>query len=261
MTISPELRRRILPALILTVLAVAAVGTGGWITAIWVACAAGIMTWELSRLELAERYTHYVGGLAFLSAAVPVLAFHVAPVVAVIVAIAGLLALSTLSRPGMILPVGALMLCVGGILFVWFRELPSGLLIAFWVPLVTAFTDMGGYFVGRKFGRTKLAPSISPKKTVEGAIGGIAAAAIASAIFAIFTGGSFWLVPFAIVTGVAVSLGDLVASWVKRKTGVKDSGKLIPGHGGLIDRFDGLAGATLFVGGALALIPALRGLW
>ena len=256
---SAELRSRIISALILTALAVAAVSAGGWITTIWVAAAVGFMAWELSQLVTAERSDLPFRMTAAASAALPAFGSGFGLLVGILLLPASLLLFFSVRNP--IVPIGAFLLAACGLFFVWFRGLPDGLLIAFWVPIITAFTDMGGYFIGKRYGRRKLAPSISPKKTVEGAIGGIAAAVIAALLFSLITGGSLSLVFLAIVTGIAVQFGDLLASWVKRKTGVKDSGKLLPGHGGLIDRFDGLAGATLFVGLLLLLIPALRGLW
>lgn len=110
-----------------------------------------------------------------------------------------------------------------------------------------AATDIGAYFSGRLIGGPKLAPAISPKKTWAGLIGGMAmagAAGAACAHFADFPGS----VPTAAIVGAllaAVSqMGDLFESWIKRKAGVKDSGTLIPGHGGLLDRVDGLAFAA-----------------
>ena len=110
------------------------------------------------------------------------------------------------------------------------------------IPFLVAFlSDTGGYFAGVCFGRHKLAPVISPKKTVEGFIGGVVASIIGMVIFRLITGDLVsW--EFAIFMGLIGSLGgvfgDLSMSAIKRQTGIKDFGRLIPGHGGILDRFD-----------------------
>lgn len=105
--------------------------------------------------------------------------------------------------------------------------------------------DMGGYFVGRKIGRHKLAPIISPKKTIEGSIGGVTFSLVATAIIVILYnkigGYNYSLVRWLMVTPIFCiigMIGDLFASAIKRSTGIKDFGNLIPGHGGIMDRLD-----------------------
>ena len=103
--------------------------------------------------------------------------------------------------------------------------------------------DMGAYFVGSTMGRHKLCPSISPKKTVEGAVGGIVAALIVSVIIVLSFSASERLVPVLIITVpfcILGMIGDLFASVIKRAAGIKDYGRLIPGHGGVIDRVDSI---------------------
>jgi len=120
------------------------------------------------------------------------------------------------------------------------------LLLAFFI--IQWSNDTGAYLVGRQFGKTKLFERISPNKTWEGAIGGAIFALIAGGIFALITGGHFghWLaISFLIV--VFGSLGDLTESQIKRSVGVKDSGSLLPGHGGILDRFDGVLFSAPFV--------------
>ena len=107
--------------------------------------------------------------------------------------------------------------------------------------------DTGAYFVGRKFGRRKLAPRISPNKTIEGLAGGVVAGIIAGLAVAPFAGATLGQLPaVALVALVAVLfsvVGDLFESLLKRHRGVKDSSNLIPGHGGLLDRVDGMVAA------------------
>lgn len=119
--------------------------------------------------------------------------------------------------------------------------LPNGphLFIGFLVLLWT--NDTGAYLVGRAIGRTKLMPQVSPKKTVEGLVGGVALAMVAGAVLAQAwpeLGRGQWIACGAVV-GVASTIGDLLESAFKREAGVKDSGSLLPGHGGILDRFDG----------------------
>jgi phosphatidate cytidylyltransferase len=101
--------------------------------------------------------------------------------------------------------------------------------------------DTGAYLVGRTFGRTKLLPSVSPKKTVEGFIGGVLLTMGVAWLMADhqdFLGRSEWLTVGAIIA-ITSTLGDLLESAFKRARGVKDSGDVLPGHGGILDRFDG----------------------
>jgi phosphatidate cytidylyltransferase len=111
-------------------------------------------------------------------------------------------------------------------------------------------SDIGAYLTGRLIGGRKLAPSISPGKTWSGAGGGLlAAVAVGEVIAALWNGRPGPAMLAAAVLGVASQLGDLLESAVKRRFGVKDSGRLIPGHGGLLDRLDGLMAAAVVAGG------------
>lgn len=120
------------------------------------------------------------------------------------------------------------------------------LLLAFFV--IQWSNDTGAYLVGKFFGRTKLFERISPNKTWEGAFGGAVFALIAGFLFAYFAGGHIghWLAIAGLIV-VFGTLGDLTESQIKRSVGVKDSGNLLPGHGGILDRFDGVLFSAPFV--------------
>jgi len=136
----------------------------------------------------------------------------------------------------------------------WIRERDAhGLALLIWSFIVTWSTDIGAYFAGRRFGKRKLAPAISPNKTVEGLYGGIAAATILGGAFALATGLGLPLLALAPVLAVAAQGGDLFESGMKRRAGVKDSGTLLPGHGGALDRLDGLVPVAVLTAAAQLL--------
>jgi phosphatidate cytidylyltransferase len=123
----------------------------------------------------------------------------------------------------------------------WIRERDQhGLYLLIWVFIVTWSTDIGAYFTGRSIGKRKLAPSISPGKTVEGLYGGIAAATLLGGAWALAIGLGKPLLALAPLCAAAAQAGDLFESGMKRRAGVKDSGTWLPGHGGVLDRLDGL---------------------
>jgi phosphatidate cytidylyltransferase len=109
-----------------------------------------------------------------------------------------------------------------------------------WVFIVTWATDIGAYFIGRALGRKKLAPSISPGKTFAGLYGGMAVATVLGAGWVLYRDLNVGLIILAPIFAAAAQGGDLFESWMKRKAGVKDSGTWLPGHGGVLDRLDGL---------------------
>lgn len=127
---------------------------------------------------------------------------------------------------------------------------PSGALLLMLPLLVTWSSDIGAYAVGRTMGRHKLMPSVSPGKTIEGAIGGLLASVLVAWAFgngvlrpAAQLGFKFYpwgLVLFGVVVSIAAQVGDLAESLLKREAGVKDSSRIIPGHGGILDRLDSL---------------------
>lgn len=117
-----------------------------------------------------------------------------------------------------------------------FQTLLYGMLIV-WI------TDSGAYLIGRKLGKNKLAPRISPNKTWEGSVGGTVAATIILAIYLYFFpvgDGLVTMIVLTLILSIMGQLGDLVESSLKRYYGVKDSGKILPGHGGILDRFDSM---------------------
>ena len=123
----------------------------------------------------------------------------------------------------------------------WVRDrADNGIALVFWVFAIVWATDIGAYFTGRAIGGPKLAPAISPGKTWAGFYGGIVAATIVAGAWAMFTGLDPVLLLLAPLFSVAAQGGDLFESWMKRRAGVKDSGRLLPGHGGVFDRLDGL---------------------
>jgi phosphatidate cytidylyltransferase len=137
----------------------------------------------------------------------------------------------------------------------YLRELPEGIYWCFYVFLLVWITDTGAFFIGNAWGKNKLAPRVSPNKSVEGSIGGLIAALIFGIVFWFITKeGTLWTIMLLSVLTSAVSqIGDLFESSLKRMAGVKDSGKLIPGHGGILDRFDSFLFALPLVYFALVL--------
>jgi phosphatidate cytidylyltransferase len=123
----------------------------------------------------------------------------------------------------------------------WVRDrADDGLALLLWIFLVTWATDIGAYFVGRAFGKAKLAPSISPNKTTAGLYGGMAAATLFAGAWVLAADLPRTLIVLAPIFAFIAQLGDLFESWMKRRAGAKDSGGMLPGHGGVFDRLDGL---------------------
>jgi len=209
-----ELLVRTLTGVILVAIALLAAVHGGTLFAVLVAAVATLMFYEWTRLTKGWGALWYIGG--FIYAVLPALAL------------------------------------------LWIRErtpadVPSderGLSLLVWVFIVTWATDIGAYFAGRRFGMRKLAPTISPNKTVEGLYGGIAAATLFGAGWVYATHLGLALLALAPVFAIAAQAGDLFESGMKRRAGVKDSGQWLPGHGGALDRLDGLVPVAVLTAAA-----------
>lgn len=175
----------------------------------------------------------------------------------------------TVIRPGMlrslILVLGTMYIAFACLSLTWLRAThPDGAMFVLTVLLAVWASDTAAYFVGSTVGGPKLMPAISPKKTWSGLIGGMIGAALVGVGMAYFGDAADNVMPivlFAIMIGVLAVVGDLIESFVKRRFGVKDSGSLIPGHGGILDRIDGLLAAAIGAAVLSALMPEQVELW
>ncbi len=224
---------------------------------ILIVLAAGLLAWEWFRLVLATEplgstrfvFLGCVVVCAFVAAVAPVWLAFVAVVLA-----AGAVLIASGGNGWLAAGVPYLALPCVTILWLRHNEL-DGRATVFWLLAVVWASDIGAYFIGRLIGGPKLAPRISPNKTWAGFCGGALAAALAGALTVTSLGGeSVWPIVFVSVTvGIGAQGGDLLESWLKRRFGVKDTSRLIPGHGGVLDRADGLMTAAVLS----ALIVAL----
>lgn len=242
-----DLRQRIASAAGMLVVGVGAVWLGGAALLALGCLIVGLMIWELARMidpaqDMRARIAGAAGGAVF-----AVVATGLAGAlwwVLVLVVPLGLYVLSSRLRIAAFLYALAVTLAMIQILSL---RSDSGLALLLWLALVVIASDVMGYFAGRALGGPKFWPRISPKKTWSGTVAGWVGAGVVGYFFAgtIQTGAP--LVVISVVTAFAAQMGDIAESAIKRRAGVKDSSGLIPGHGGLMDRFDGFVGAGVFL--------------
>lgn len=255
------LKTRILSALVMLPPALAAAWYGGWAFQALVAVAAALMAWEWDRL-VSGRFgpagivTAAAGiGAAFLAPAWPLWALALVAVTTVVVAAIG----KGRDGEGAFWPtLGVPYVCVPVISLVWVRADPLlGRQAILWLLAVVWATDIGAYAFGRTIGGPKLAPRFSPKKTWAGLIGGTLCAGLTGWGLGQWSEVGSPAVLGWMSSGLAVvaQAGDIFESAVKRRFGVKDSSAIIPGHGGVLDRVDGILPVAVLV----AVIMAAQG--
>ena len=208
---------------------------------------AGLMIWELARMLGPETQPAKRVLLALIAgAAVVRVGYDARPLALTALLLAPVLGLVLLRRDrGLFLVYGTGLLFAAAALF-WLRE-GAGLLWVLWLVAVVVATDIGGYFFGRILGGPKILPRISPKKTWSGSFGGWLLAALVGLGYVLAGWAGTFVITLSVATAIASQAGDVAESAIKRHAGVKDSSGLIPGHGGVLDRFDALAAAALFV--------------
>ena len=246
-----DLPRRIASAAVLLPLAIFCLWAGGWPWALLIGAAT--LGLAVEWIALCGRQSLTPAGLALL---VCVLVVWVMAVYGAAAAALGFALLAgpviwqigSKGRQAVSLAGGLPYIGCGTVALIWLRAMPgSGLANVLLLLLVVWASDIGAYLVGRTLGGRKLAPTISPGKTRSGAAGGLLAACLVGVGAAFWMGpsvGLWGLVALAAVLSLVAQAGDLLESYLKRRFGVKDSGWLIPGHGGLFDRLDGLLTAA-----------------
>lgn len=168
-----------------------------------------------------------------------------------------LVELMRLARAGLPAALQLVVLATGTIALLFLRDLAAFPYVPLLVTVLAVWAaDVAAYVVGSRLGRRKIVPRISPGKTWEGTIAGFLAASLVVAAVALPAGVHASWIAAALLVGPAAFAGDLLESWVKRRAGVKDSGRLFPGHGGMLDRIDSLLAAAPIV--ALSIVALGR---
>ena len=281
-----ELTRRIIFAVIAAPTSIAIVYFGDWALAIVLSVLAALAAWELFRMARETGALPLEPAGIALAALLPIavhaqrLGIYTLSLTAVVAMVLLLFASTIWLRGPAGKPLSSVAITAFGVmyagLFSYIFALryhdyaigaAAGTALVFLPIFLTWTTDVGAYVFGRMFGRKKLMPSVSPGKTVEGAVGGLGLTIVICLLYVRFILMPFALlgltiqgaVLFAIVVSIAAQTGDLAESLLKREAGVKDSSRILPGHGGILDRFDGvlfvMPVAFLLLGRLLLPIP------
>ena len=259
-----DLGPRVASALVMMAVGAAALWSGGLVFALLVAALVGLMLWELARMVAPADDGSGVPVATGVGGTVAFVVFHLnlpgwpgLAALALIVPVLGW----RFARPRARAWAYVALILFAGAALIALRD-GYGMWWVLWLVAVVIASDMAGYFAGRLLGGPKFWPAISPKKTWSGTVAGwLAAAAVGAAFLAPLQAGA-GLVLLSVLVALAGQMGDIAESAMKRRAGVKDSSNLIPGHGGVLDRFDAMIAAAVafLVCDALGLVGAvLRG--
>ncbi|KUF11913.1 phosphatidate cytidylyltransferase [Pseudoponticoccus marisrubri] len=221
-----------------------------WLGGVWfhllVALICGMMIWELvCMVDSGRTKSQYVLGAAGFATAL-VVAWVPPGFAFPLLLFPSMLGFSRMEKGGVTYAVFTALILLAGYGMIVLRD-DIGLRWMLWLVTVVVVTDVAGYFAGKSLGGPLFWPRVSPKKTWSGTIAGWAGAAIVGLFFAGVTPAGAGLAGISIAVSMASQIGDISESAIKRRAGVKDSSSLIPGHGGLLDRFDGMLGASVFL--------------
>lgn len=240
-----DLTARSLSAVVMVVVAGIALWQGGVIFDILLLIAGGLMVWEVSAMHRSDAKVPVI--IAAIAGVLLACLFFLPQSIPVYMPLVGMLVFAITAslmhekKHQKTVAMGLLaVFATAGVL----SELRTdhGLMVTLWILLCISASDVGGYFAGKTFGGPKLWTRISPKKTWSGTIGGWIFASFVGACFYYFGAQPVWFIPASVLVAMAAQSGDLAESAMKRRAGIKDSSHLIPGHGGLLDRFDGALG-------------------
>ena len=239
-----DLRRRGVSAVLMVAVGGAAIWAGGAAYLALILILTAAMTWELARLTAPDKpimaivlaalaaaclYATAEWRFGFFFLALPAICFAVAP-----------------RQDRELAAIYAFVIMLASYEFLGLRSDQGGIALI-WLVCVVISSDLAGYFVGRSLGGPLFWASISPKKTWSGTVAGWVAAALVGVVFVLAHRAQVGLIWLSALIALAGQMGDILESWIKRRAGAKDSSGLIPGHGGVMDRFDAMLGAGLLV--------------
>ncbi len=241
-----DLRTRLLSAIVMIAVGAVEIWLGGMAFAALVVALTGVMIWELATMTAPARRRSPVtlavaAGLALVAALV-----LKSEVAALFLAVPTVALFLTPRRDRRLAGAYALAIMLAGYGLIELRSV-GGTQVILWLVAVVVASDVMGYFAGRMLGGPKFWPAVSPKKTWSGTVAGWIGAGLVGLVMVLTLEASWVLVPLSALVAFAGQLGDIAESWVKRRAGVKDASNLIPGHGGVLDRFDALIGAVVAV--------------
>lgn len=251
-----DLGARVGSAVVMVAVGLGGMVLGGHVFHVLVALLCAGMIWELFGMLAPGRRAlgwqiALLGGLAVLASS------YLPPMAVLPVLLApALVGAGQLEKHRIICALFIVLISIAGFEMMVLRD-SFGLIWLLWLVLIVIVSDVAGYFAGRVIGGPKFWPRVSPKKTWSGTIAGWIGAGGIGLVFALSQNASLSLVLSSVLVAFAAQMGDIGESAVKRRVGVKDSSNLIPGHGGLLDRFDGMLGAAVFVfvAGVLIALP------
>jgi phosphatidate cytidylyltransferase len=254
-----DLRTRILSAIVMVLVGAVEIWLGGTAFAALVVVLTGVMIWELATMTAPARRRSPV--TLAVAAAVALLAALIlkTDLAALFLAVPSVALILTPRRDRKLAGGYALAIMLAGYGLIDLRQ-SGGTTVILWLVAVVVASDVLGYFAGRMLGGPKFWERVSPKKTWSGTVAGWIGAGIVGLVMVLATSASWLLVPLSALVAFAGQMGDIAESWVKRRAGVKDASNLIPGHGGVLDRFDALIGAVVVVL-ALGLMAPIDGLF
>lgn len=239
-----DLSQRLLSGGIAAALGIWLMWLGGVPFKLLVAVIVGIMVWEIARMVGGGRMAVPLGGLA--CGAMIVLALVPSGLALPLIFAPALVGISQLKNYRVRFGLFATAILIAGLGLFALRE-DYGFMWTLWLALVVISSDVLGYFAGRVIGGPKFWPKVSPKKTWSGTLAGWLGAALIGAWFVWQGHAGIEIIGISVAIAIAGQLGDVAESALKRTVGVKDSSAILPGHGGMFDRFDSMLGASLFL--------------